>query len=859
MKKVRFSTLAELLAAAIGALAVAANLPWQHILADTIPSGGDMPAHLVLMTSLKEAFLQHFSIIHYSYSFWGGFEMFQSYFPLPYLSGALLSVVLPFNVAFKLVGIFGIVALPIAFYLFCRWTQLSLPTRFCAALLAVNFLYTEAHTIWGGNIFSTMAGSIGHSWSIVFFVLAFGRLLEARSTGHISLQVYLYSSLAIASHFYALFMLFVAFLVFLGEDLLDASLKRRSLADRLWFYRSGVIIVLLSSWWIAPLIYYRSFTSEFGGTWDITLLSTLRPGEQVVFGVAAVVSSIYVLLASRFASQHIRTILFFVVAFALAFFLSETLSSTAFNNVRLWPSLYLALHLLTLAVIHLWTTRVVYSAAVVAVGLWLILPGDEVFAKARKWVTWNYEGMERKEGWAEFSALLSDLRELPPSRISFEASEQNNQRLGSGRAFEALPFLTSHQLIEGGIVASATFPGIGYSLQCMTSKVCAGWPPGSIVPDPDIPRAIDLMRSLGIAYHITSSEEHRELFRRQPDAEEIFTGDNYSIFAIHDSAKLAVAYDSLPVVRVQRPHSLLLNTLRWDRLRHALFAFLEPSEPSIPNGTAVSPVELFNFLVREWSSERRVSDRGQSARRDRELRVINGFLFSWDRPFNLSYELERGLSPYIADQVFSPWVVVARQQEGTSEVALPLIADHEGDYRITISSDGYRATHEDLSLDANSTVTVHLRRSGAWNAVAPFALLRFHPIPGVSYRYLDVTTSDDIRPGFPGDADFEPTLPTTTSCNASVELRFHEIALYTDCPGRPHLIKVPYYPKWTAEVPIYRGTFGFMIVTPTSNLTVLRHVAHWPDILSTILSWATATVLVVHRSMLLARRSRESI
>src|SRR5438093_11431282 len=83
----------------LGSFVLGMYVPWNLVLQNTIPGGGDNPAHPSLMRMADDAFFSHLHVAHYAYGFWGGFEAFQFYFPLPYLCGALLSHVAVPNVA----------------------------------------------------------------------------------------------------------------------------------------------------------------------------------------------------------------------------------------------------------------------------------------------------------------------------------------------------------------------------------------------------------------------------------------------------------------------------------------------------------------------------------------------------------------------------------------------------------------------------------------------------------------------------------------------------------------------------------------------------------------------------------------
>src|SRR4029077_11205239 len=68
---------------------------------------------------------------------------------------ALMSVPVPYNVAFKVVTVSGLVTLPLAVSALGGAASLPFPVAPILALGAAAFLYESAFTILGGNIFST--------------------------------------------------------------------------------------------------------------------------------------------------------------------------------------------------------------------------------------------------------------------------------------------------------------------------------------------------------------------------------------------------------------------------------------------------------------------------------------------------------------------------------------------------------------------------------------------------------------------------------------------------------------------------------------------------------------------------------
>ena len=90
---------------------------------------------------------------------------------------------IPYNVAFKLVTISGLVTLPIAIYLFGRAAKVPFPGPPLMAVASLFFIYDKGFTILGGNGASTMAGEFAFSISLTFAFLFLAVVFRGIRTG----------------------------------------------------------------------------------------------------------------------------------------------------------------------------------------------------------------------------------------------------------------------------------------------------------------------------------------------------------------------------------------------------------------------------------------------------------------------------------------------------------------------------------------------------------------------------------------------------------------------------------------------------------------------------------------------------
>ena len=103
------------------------------------------------------------------------------------------------------------------------------------------------------------------------------------------------------------------------------------------------------------------------------------------------------------------------------------------------------------------------------------------------------------------------------------------------------------------------------------------------------------------------------------------------------------------------------------------------------------------------------------------------------------------------------------------------------------------------------------------------------------------------------------TVPYPPAQNAvsDVVVEDNQISFTTSAIGVPHLVKVSYFPNWTAdgaEGP-YRATPSLMVVVPTSNEVVLEFRNTWAENLGMVISVVTLVGLGIFAALRF-RRSR---
>ena len=435
------------------------------LIRDTLTVGGDTPAHAYLASHLKAQLFSHGRLVSWGGGWWCGFPMFQFYFCLPYVLTAILDFVLPFNVAFKLVSILGICLLPLAAYASARLLRLPKPGPLLAAIATIPYLFDASHTMWGVNLYSTLAGMISNSLSFPIMLLFIGSSWRDADDGQIRARTMLLLVALLASHFFTSVM---AVFILAGLPLMRPRAGARKAL--LVLIVEGLIGCLIMAWWLLPLFAKHGYTAPFGTNWEVNVWEALPR-----FSIAWAVLAASAVTLALFRRVHYVAVMVWMLCVAAVLFCFGYAASTVFVNVRLWPFMTYALFALAAAGLGLMLSRRrLHALAVAAVLLLALVYAPEKPKEIRGWARWNYEGLEAKPTASVFKNLVMPLAGTP-GRLANDLNPDNNW-LGSTRVFECVPHLTGKPILEGGLVNSAAGSIFSYYIQGETSKNCAGFP-----------------------------------------------------------------------------------------------------------------------------------------------------------------------------------------------------------------------------------------------------------------------------------------------------------------------------------------------------------------------------------------------
>ena len=342
------------------------------LLTNTTTTGGDTGAH-VAMPKYLETLLGHGHLTGWDPGWYDGFPLYTFYFTLPDLFIAIGGWVIPYDVAFKLGTVLGSVMLPIAAWACGRFFRLRPPIPTVLAAATLPFLFDYTYTIYGGNLFSTLAGEYAFSFSLALAVLFLGLFACAVREGRHRAWTAVVLAGCVLSHIIPGLYALGGAAVLTVIELLPARWGIGDVRMRLWRNRRGAEMVpwrrtlwraastvgiglLLSAWWLVPFGLDHAYSNSMNYVNVTTFWSLFFPEADawvlVLAGLGLVAA---VLVRSRFGLT--LSVLGTASALALVFDPQGSL-----YNVRLLPLWFISIYLMAgwafgmgcIAVARLW-------------------------------------------------------------------------------------------------------------------------------------------------------------------------------------------------------------------------------------------------------------------------------------------------------------------------------------------------------------------------------------------------------------------------------------------------------------------------------------------------------------------------
>jgi hypothetical protein len=327
------------------------------LLSTSVPTGGDNGGHYAMPAFLRSGLLSHGQLTGWDPGWYDGFPLYTYYFVLADLIGAVASYVIPYALAFKWITVLGSLLLPLGAWAMGR--LFGMRRAFAGALAAITlcYLFDYTYTIYGGNLFSTLAGEYAYSLGIAVALVFLGLMARGLRTGRYRGWTALTLAACILAHIIpSLFALAGAVLLIAMEmlpqrvrprdswhaDPFDEVVPQRlSRPQALWWGISTIAIgsLMVAFWWV-PFGTEQAYATSLNYVNIHTYLTILFPQADwwalILAGLSAVAAFA---LRSRFGI--LMALLAGVFALGVIF---DPLASL--YNVRLLPLWFLPVYLL---------------------------------------------------------------------------------------------------------------------------------------------------------------------------------------------------------------------------------------------------------------------------------------------------------------------------------------------------------------------------------------------------------------------------------------------------------------------------------------------------------------------------------
>jgi hypothetical protein len=576
------------------------------LLIPTITAGGDTISHYVAAQYLRNYLLPHGKLVGWMPGNFAGYPLFLFYFPLAFLLIAGFSLVVSFPVAFKLGTVAGTFGLPIASLVALRWIGCPFPIPAIGTILALPFLFNAGNSMWGGNIPSTLAGEFSHSLSFALLVLFMGALYRGvRERRHVGRCAVLFALSGFA-HGYGMVMA-AGFGVYF---LIVSSQFRTTL---LYLVRVYALGGLLLGFWLVPLIAYLHYTTGFPLTWEFTSPLEIVPIVLWPIVVIAAVTAGVALSRKQTDDEWVRIIHYLtypVVISVVLYFVSPRLNLV---DVRFLAFAQFFLTLLAAAGLGRFLMRLPQSlrpAAPVVIGVLVIVWVAPQVSFIPNWIRWNFEGMEQKPWWRYYLVVNTiGLAGGPHSpRVVYQHSMLHD-KVGTVRAFEALPLFSGRPTLEGAYMQSSPSAPFVFYIQSELTETpsCPFLPYKCTTFDPE--RALPHLELFNVKEVIAVTEKVKAALAANPGYREEGEIGPYKIFEVRQgNGQYVVPLRYQPVAATDGD---------WKRLAYEWFQkpewldvpliFSQPGDPAPPGAIPFRDLEQ-QPVKQALSPECRVND-----------------------------------------------------------------------------------------------------------------------------------------------------------------------------------------------------------------------------------------------------------
>jgi hypothetical protein len=540
------------------------------LLSTSVPTGGDNGGHYAMPAFLRSGLLSHGHLTGWDPGWYDGFPLYTYYFVLADLIGAVASFVVPYALAFKWITVLGSLLLPVAAWAMGR--LFGMRRAFPGALAAITlcYLFDYTYTIYGGNLFSTLAGEYAYSLGIAIALLFLGLMARGLRTGRYRGLTALTLAACILAHIIPTLFALVGGALLILMEMLPQRVRPRdswhahpsdavvpqvlSRPQALWWGISTIAIgsLMVAFWWI-PFGTEQAYTTSLNYVNVHTYVAILFPQADwwalILAGLSAVAAFA---LRSRFGI--LMALLAGVFALGVIFDPQASL-----YNVRLLPLWFLPVYLLVgwgiatavTGLVDLWAwwqgrrpaaatgppsawvgdasswpvAAVAGSLAALVVALVVVVTPFVLPTSAMKslgitpgpnqvtnWSSFNYQGYQAQAGYPEYRALVQTMEHVGSTDGCGQSMWQYDpslNRFGTTQALMLLPYWSSGCIgsMEGLLFESSATTPYHFLNQAELSVSPSEAMGGLAYTALNVPAGIQHLQLLGVRYFMASSPQ----------------------------------------------------------------------------------------------------------------------------------------------------------------------------------------------------------------------------------------------------------------------------------------------------------------------------------------------------------------
>ncbi len=490
----------------------------EYLFSLTTTTGGDTASHYSTALYMRDILLPQGRISGWMMGNYAGFPMFQFYFPLPFILIALISSLIPIQIAFKLITILGVVTMPLCCYSSLRLMDQRFPVPAAGAIFSLLFLFMEANSMWGGNILSTLAGEFAYGIGMSLAILFTGTLYRGiRESRYIVLNAVLIFLIGFSHGYALLFSLAVSsFFLFDGKTFL------KSIAYLLKIQTLGFMLL---GFWLMPLIGNIGYTTAYADRWLINSIVEIFPPimwPAMVFALAgftlAMLSYTRKTSDKKKINSEGRPGIFLVYSIAICLLFYSIAPHIGLTDIRFLPFMQVFLMLTGAVGIGILIKGLHHKWPVPLILLVCAVPFiTNLEKKAGIWIPWNYNGFETKMLWPSFRETNEYLRgSIGDPRVVYEHSPLHNNA-GTTRAFESLPLFSGRSTLEGLYMQSSISAPFVFYLQAEISEQSSQPFPQYRYPNVDLASSIEHLKLFNVRDFIVASTEIRKRIEAFPE------------------------------------------------------------------------------------------------------------------------------------------------------------------------------------------------------------------------------------------------------------------------------------------------------------------------------------------------------